>query len=477
MAARTDQPVIRFGTDGWRAIVAEDYTFANVRSCAAALAAYMHDAGLAADGAVVGFDTRFASDRFAAAVADTVALWGIDAYLFDRPAPTPAGSYAIKTLGAGAGAIITASHNPPEWNGFKVKSNAGGSAPPAMVEEIEKRLAHVVSGELNAPTAGGLPARITTFDPVGQYAERLAELVDVASLRDAGLSIVVDAMHGAGAGVLPRVLAGGSTKVVEIRSEANPAFPGMAQPEPVEANLEQLSREVRERGADVGLALDGDADRLGVVDESGVYMSTLEVFSLLAQRLIARSASSSGVACTITMSSMVDRLCEALGVPVFRTPVGFKYVGPAMLDNDCVLGGEESGGYAFRGHIPERDGPLSGLVFLEAMVASGKKPSHLLAELHRLTGPHSFRRLDIDFTGDRSPVVREALATAMPVSLGGLRVESADRRDGVKFHLSGGAWAAARLSGTEPLVRLYAEAPNEQTLSAVLDDLRATLGV
>ena len=467
---------IRFGTDGWRAVVGEDYTFDNVRACAAALAAHMHDAGLAKDGAVVGYDTRFISDRFAAAVAEVLCDSGIPTHLFSRPGPTPAGSLAITMLNAGAGAIITASHNPAEWNGFKVKSNAGGSAPPEMVESIEKHLARILSGG-QGPEPTSTRGSITEFDPVGPYAERLGELVDTSALRSAGLKVVVDAMHGAGAGVLPTVLAGGSTEVVEIRADPNPAFPGMGQPEPVEANLSQLADAVREQGADVGLALDGDADRLGVIDENGVYMSTLEVFSLITDHLIGRKQAGGGVACTITMSSMIDRLGEKYGAPVYRTPVGFKYVGPAMVDYGCAAGGEESGGYAFRGHIPERDGPLSGLMFLEAMVHSGTTPSQLLLELHQVAGPHVFRRIDMEFPAQRSTEISDALGNAQPDSLGGLRIESEDRRDGVKYHLAGGAWAAARLSGTEPLVRLYAEAPNDASLTAILADLRTLLAL
>ena len=433
--------------------------------------------GLAKDGAVVGYDTRFISDRFAAAVAEVLSNSGIPTHLFDRPGPTPAGSLAITMLNAGAGAIITASHNPAEWNGFKVKSNAGGSAPPDMVEAIEKHLARIQSGG-QVPQSGAARGMITEFDPVGPYAERLGELVDADALRSAGLKVVVDAMHGAGAGVLPSVLAGGSTEVVEIRADPNPAFPGMGQPEPVEANLSQLADAVRELGADVGLALDGDADRLGVVDENGVYMSTLDVFSLIADHLIGRKRAGGGVACTITMSSMIDRLGEKYGAPVYRTPVGFKYVGPAMVDNGCAAGGEESGGYAFRGHIPERDGPLSGLMFLEAIVHTGKTPSQLLHELHQVAGPHVFRRIDLEFPGAAQRRNQGRFGqNAQPDSLGGLRIESEDRRDGVKYHLAGGAWAAARLSGTEPLVRLYAEAPNDASLTAILADLRTLLAL
>ncbi len=436
----------------------------------------MLDSGLAKDGAVVGYDTRFISDRFAGAVAEVFTNAGIATHLFDRPGPTPAGSLAITNLSAGAGAIITASHNPAEWNGFKVKSNAGGSAPPEMVDAIEDHLARVLSTGQAAPSCAARGA-ITQFDPISPYAERLAELVDVDALRSSGLKIVLDAMHGSGAGVLPRVLAGGPTEVVEIRAEPNPAFPGMGQPEPVEANLSQLVDAVRELGADVGLALDGDADRLGVVDENGVYMSTLEVFSLIADHLLGRKKADGGVACTITMSSMIDRLGEKYSAPVYRTPVGFKYVGPAMVDTGCAAGGEESGGYAFRGHIPERDGPLSGLMFLEAMVHSGNTPSRLLNKLHRIAGPHVFRRIDLEFHAQRSAEISDALSHAQPDSLGGQRVESEDRRDGVKYNLSGGAWAAARLSGTEPLVRLYAEAPDETKLTAILNDLRTHLSL
>ena len=470
------QPTIRFGTDGWRAIVGEDYTFNNVRACAAALASHMLDTGLAKHGAVVGYDTRFISDRFAAAVVEVLAGAGIATHFFDRPGPTPAGSLAITNLNAGAGAIVTASHNPAEWNGFKVKSSAGGSAPPEMVESVEDHLARIMSAGQSAPSAEA-PGAITAFDPISPYVERLAELVDADLLRSSGLKVVVDAMHGAGAGVLPRALAGGSIEVLEIRAEPNPAFPGMGQPEPVEANLSQLANAVREQGADVGLALDGDADRLGVVDENGAYMSTLEVFTLIADHLMGRKGVDGGVACTITMSSMIDRLGEKYGAPIYRTPVGFKYVGPAMVDNDCAVGGEESGGYAFRGHIPERDGPLSGLVFLEAMVQSGKTPSQMLGELQQIAGPHVFRRIDLEFDARRGAEISDALSNAQPDSLGGLHVESEDRRDGVKYHLAAGAWAAARLSGTEPLVRLYAEAADDACLAAVLGDLRRLLAV
>jgi phosphomannomutase len=284
-------------------------------------------------------------------------------------------------------------------------------------------------------------------------------------------------MHGSGAGIIGKVLKGGAIEIIEIRRERNPAFPGMAQPEPVEHNLKPLMDKVREVGADVGIATDGDADRVGIVDETGRYQSTLEVFSLLGHHLLGRRGEKGGIACTITMSNMVDKICAKYGQPVFRTAVGFKFVGPAMTDNNCVMGGEESGGYAFRGHIPERDGALSGLLYLEAMVMSGKKPSELLAELHALTGPHTFKRIDAKFDDAKRAAIGQAIKSAEPKSLGGLKVASVDRRDGVRFELEGGSWAVARLSGTEPLARIYAETHDDKTREAVLADLKKTLGI
>jgi phosphomannomutase len=370
--------------------------------------------------------------------------------------------------------MITASHNPGEWNGFKVKSAAGGSAPPEMVEKIEAHVAATLAGKEPVKRGKG---KVEKLDIMPLFVKQLQKVADVERIKKAKLRVVVDSMHGSGAGILRKVLEGGSIEVVEIRGEPNPAFPGMAQPEPVEHNLKTLSAKVRELKADVGIATDGDADRVGFVDEKGRYQSTLEGFSLLAHHLLGRRGEKGGIACTITMSNMVDRICKEYGQPVFRTAVGFKFVGPAMTGNNCVMGGEESGGFAFRGHIPERDGALSGLLYLEAMVMSGKKPSELLAELHKLTGPHTFKRIDAHFDDAKRETIRAAIKSAEPKSLGGMKVVSADRRDGVRFELDGGAWVVARLSGTEPLARVYAEAPDEKRRDAALADLQKALGI
>jgi phosphomannomutase len=371
--------------------------------------------------------------------------------------------------------MITASHNPPEWNGFKVKSAAGGSASPEEVANIELHLADVLDGK--SSYSGTHVAQGQVFDVIGPYLEQLHRVIDVDPIKSQPLKIVVDAMHGCGAGIIPKMLAGGAIEVTEIRSESNPNFPGMDQPEPIAHNLRPLSDTVRETGAAVGIALDGDADRLGIIDENGIYFTTLEVFSLLTDHFMGRRNERGGVACTITMSSMVDKLSANYGAPVYRTPVGFKYVGPTMIEENCSMGGEESGGYAFKGHVPERDGALSGLLFLQAMVMSGKKPTELLNDLHALVGPHTFKRIDISYDITQRSHLAEQVASATPASLGGLAVESDDRRDGVRFDLAGGSWAVARMSGTEPLVRIYAETPDDDTLTAVLGDLQKTLGV
>jgi len=471
----SDRPNIKFGTDGWRAIVAEDFTFANVRACAEAVARNLIASGRSRSGLVVGFDTRYGSARFAKAVADVVNGYGIATHTFDVPAPTPACSFAVVDHEAANGVMITASHNPPEWNGFKVKSSAGGSATPEEVANIELHLADVLDGK--SSHAGTDVAQGQVFDVIAPYIEQLHRVIDAAPIKSQPLKVVVDAMHGSGTGIIPKMLEGGAIKVTEIRSDHNPNFPGMNQPEPIEHNLIPLSEAVRELGADIGIALDGDADRVGIVDENGKYLTTLEVFSLLTDHFMGRRKETGGVACTITMSSMVDKLSAIYDAPVYRTPVGFKYVGPTMIDNDCSMGGEESGGYAFKGHVPERDGSLSGLLFLEAMVMSGKKPSELLADLHTLVGPHTFRRIDVYYEESQRVKLAKAVSEASPNTLGGLVLESDDRRDGVRFNLAGGSWAVVRMSGTEPLVRIYAETPDEATLEGVLSDLRSVLGV
>ena len=460
----------KFGTDGWRAVVAEDYTYDNVKLCARALGLTLLEEG-EAKRVTVGYDTRFCSDSFARAAADELASIGLEVHLFSRPAPTPACSFFVVASNSAAGAMITASHNPPEWNGFKVRTSSGGSAPPEFVRRIEANMPKAEKSRPQ-PRSGGF---VREFDPMPEYLDAITHLPDMDAIKSSRMDVITDAMHGSGGGILPKVLAGGNLIVSEMRGEPNPAFPGMKQPEPIGSNLLQIAALVKETGADVGLALDGDADRLGVIDETGRYLSTLDVFSLLTYHLMQRKNLRGGVACTITMSAMVDRICESFDQPVCRTPVGFKYVGPAMIANDSLIAGEESGGYAFRGHVPERDGSLSALMFLEAMAISGKKPSELLEELHNAVGRYYFHRVDTEFARDERGYLEEAVQTVSPSSLGGIPVTGITRLDGVRFELNGKGWVAARMSGTEPLIRVYAEMTDDKGCRAAIADLNNAL--
>ena len=466
---------IKFGTDGWRGIIAEDFTFENVRLCAQGAVDLLKSQGRSDRGLVVGYDTRFASDRFAAAVAEVAAANGVRALLCDRPSPTPAVSFAVVARGAGGGVVITASHNAAEWNGFKFKPDYGGSASTEVVADLERHIAEAAAW--GAPDVVPLAEAVESsavelFDPEPDYVTRVAGLVDVEAIRQSGLTVVADAMHGAGAGYLPRLVLGGSAHVTEIRGERNPAFPGMAQPEPIEHNLAPLISAVRDTGADVGLATDGDGDRLGVVDARGRFVTTLQAFALLCLHQLEVLGNRGPLVRSITTTGMVDRLGTLYGVPVFDTPVGFKHLGPVMMREDALVAGEESGGFAFRGHLPERDGILSGLMLLEMMVKTGKSVSELLDDLYERVGPHHYDRIDLPFDPANRAEVERRIGANPPAALGGRSVEAVDTRDGVRFVVEGGGWALIRFSGTEPLLRIYAEAESPEAVQALLSAAR-----
>ena len=474
-----DTSQIAFGTDGWRGIIADDFTFDNVRACAQGVAAYQLEQGGDAP-MVVGYDTRFASQEFAVAAAEVLAGNGIRVLLCTGAAPTPVVSYTIVDREAQAGAIITASHNPAQWNGFKYRTHYGGSPPPEVIEAIEGHIARlrgpqdVLRLPLPEARSRGL---VQDVEPRSRYLEHLSSVLEVARLRDAGLRVVVDAMHGAGAGYLEELLVGGKSRLRELRAERNPAFPGMHNPEPVAHNLEGLSQAVAEEGADVGLALDGDADRLGAVDEEGRFVTPLQVFALLVYYLLEVRGLRGLVVKSLTTTSMTWRLAERYGVPVRETPVGFKHIAPLLVEEEALIGGEESGGYAFRGHLPERDGVLSGLYLLDLMARTGKRLSELIQEVYRLVGPHHYSRLDIPFQGEERRGVEERMAQARPGELAGVPVVDRDTVDGLRFHLKGGGWVLVRMSGTEPLLRLYAEAESPQVVQALLAAARELVGV
>jgi alpha-D-glucose phosphate-specific phosphoglucomutase len=462
---------VHFGTDGWRGEIAEDFTFENVRAVAQATADHVHSAGTAGMGIVVGYDTRFLSQSFAAAVAEVLAANDIKVALTSSPGPTPALSHSILHRGAGAGVMITASHNPGRWNGFKVKEAYGGSSPPAVTLAIEQAVPSILAGDrvrrmaLGDAQAKGL---VEEFDQRQPYLAALRSIVDVEAIRGAGLRVLVDSMYGAGMGLTAELLTGGTTQVEELHGSRNPSFPGMRAPEPIAPNLgEQLAMLAR-GGFDIGLSTDGDADRAGVADERGQFITQLQTFALLVHYLVGVRGERGPLVRSVTMTRMIDRLGEKYGCPVYETPVGFVYLGPKMMETDALTAGEESGGYAFRGHIPERDGILSGLLLLEAMVRTGRRPSELLAALYAEVGPHEYDRVDITLRGDEREAIRERVAAAEPGNIAGFRVESRDTVDGFRFHLEGGWWLLLRFSGTEPLLRIYAEMPSMEHVHQAL---------
>ena len=473
---------IRFGTDGWRGIIGSDFTFDNVSLCAQGVAAYLLKEGMAQRGLVVGYDTRFASQEFATRVAEVMAGNGIKTYLASRTAPTPVVSYSILQRKAAGAAIITASHNPALWNGFKYKPDYAGSATPEVTARLEAEIeaagsAEVASIALHRARQEGL---VVEFDPMPLYLDQIARLVDLPAIRGAGIKVVADAMYGAGAGYLTTLLEASSragTTVDEIHGERNPAFPGMERPEPIATNLSKLSSLVVENGADVGIAFDGDADRVGIVDEKGNVFTTHQTFALLALYLLEEKGDRGALVRSITSTSMIDRLGEIYRVPVFETAVGFKYICPIMLREDALMGGEESGGYGFRGHIPERDGVLSGLLLLEYMARTGQKPSQLMEHLFQVVGPHYYQRRDVAFDPDARQELLGRLESGEAAELGGLPVVGMDSVDGRRFRFASGAWLLARFSGTEPLLRIYAEADSAPQVEALLDGAEDLLGL
>jgi alpha-D-glucose phosphate-specific phosphoglucomutase len=479
---------IKFGTDGWRAIIAEDFTFANVRALAVSIARYLKETGLASRGLVVGYDTRYASDRFAEAIAEVVMAEGVPVQLADHFAPTPAISYAIVSRGAGGAAIVTSSHNPASWNGVKYKPEYAGSASPEIVAKLEAPLDDILAAgepERLSLADAGPKELLTRFDPRGPYLARMAELVDLGRIRGAGLRIAVDSMYGAGQTYLAELLSGGSTTVVELHAEHNPLFPGIAAPEPITRNLGPFARMMkapptgsgRVTAFDVGIATDGDADRLGVMDEHGEFVNQLQTFALLAYYLLEVRGERGAIVRALTTTRMVDRLGEIYNVPVHETAVGFKYVGPKMLETDALLGGEESGGYAFRGHLPERDGIIAGLYFLDLVARTGKTPTQLLKTLYDKVGEYHYDRIDVHLDERQKQGIVASVSGARPAEVGGYKVTGTSTLDGYLFNLEGGGWLLIRFSGTEPLMRIYTEVPDKARVPDVLEAGKRLAGV
>lgn len=468
---------IIFGTDGWRGRIAEEYTFENVRRVAQGFATYLINQNKSDMGVVVGYDMRFHSENFAASVAEILAGNGIHVYLTEVATPTPVISYAVVTKKAAAAVNITASHNPPTDNGFKVRDEYGGAIAPAGLKEIEAAIPDSVEEirrvALEEAKNKGL---VELFDAAPDYISHLDDLIDLQPIKDAGFKVLIDPMWGNGAGWFTRLLEGGKTQVVEIHNERNPSYPEMLRPEPIPPNVDAGLKATLHHKADMLLITDGDADRIGLGDEKGQFVDQLRVFGLLTYYLLEVRGLRGPIVKTLSTTTMLNKLAELYDVPVHETGVGFKYVAPKMLETDAIIGGEESGGFAFRGNVPERDGILSGLYLLDMMVQLNKKPTELIEWLFDKVGAHYYDRIDTLFSGDRE-ARKQMILEAEPKEIGGLKVIGKETQDGYKFNLEDGGWMLIRFSGTEPKIRVYTETTRQDRVAAILEDGMRIAGI
>jgi len=471
---------IKFGTDGWRGVIAEDYTFDNVRRCAQGFTSYLLSKGRQNQWVIVGHDKRFGSEFFAAAVSEVLAGNGLKVYLTDSATPTPVIAYAVVDKKACGAVNITASHNPPTDNGFKVRNETGGAIDPDGLTQIEASIPDSVADVKRTNYAEAEKSgQIAKFDAATPYIEHLTRdhLIDLQPIKDAGLTVMVDAMWGNGAGWFTRLLAGGKTKVIEIHNVRNPSFPEMKRPEPIQPNIDVGLKATVDNKADVLLITDGDADRCGIGDENGQFINQLRVYALLAYYLLEIRGLRGAIVKTLSTTTMLNKLGKIYKVPVYETGVGFKYVAPKMTETDALIGGEESGGYAFRGNVPERDGILAGLYMLDMMVKTGKKPTELLKMLfEKVGGEYFYDRIDSPFNGDRK-MREEMILKANPQTLGGLKVTNLVTVDGFQFKLEDGGWMLIRFSGTEPILRVYCETRHGDKVQAILQDGLKVAGI
>ncbi len=473
---------IKFGTDGWRGRIADDYTYANVRRCAQGFAAYLAAQGK--QGAVVvGHDRRFSAEHFAAAAAEVLAGNGFHVYLTPTATPTPVISYSVLAKQALGAVNITASHNPAEDCGFKVRDETAGAVAPDGLGQIETQIpdADTANAIRRIKLADALAqGKIEYFDGKPAYLTHLRDLIDVQPIKDAGLKVVVDNMWGNGAGWFSEILGGGKTEIIEVHAARNPIFPEMQRPEPIPPNVDAGLAVAKQLKADCVCILDGDADRCGIGDEHGEFVDQLRVYALLADYLLDVRGQRGPIVKTVSTTSMLDKLGELYGVPVISTGVGYKYVAPAMLKHDAMIGGEESGGYAFRGHMPERDGILANLYVLDFMVRTGKTPTQLLDRLFAKVGKHYYDRIDTRLTGNDMKAAAKArldAAQAGDLTLGGHKVVDKVTLDGYKFVMDDGGWLLVRFSGTEPLIRVYTETPDANAVQAILADGQKLAGL
>jgi alpha-D-glucose phosphate-specific phosphoglucomutase len=473
---------IKFGTDGWRAVISDTFTFANLQLVSQAIADYVLDQAESDEPeVVVGFDTRFLSDRYAAEVARVLAGNGIIAWLTRADAPTPSISYNVVHKQAAAGVVITASHNAPRYNGVKLKAAYGGSVPERqgqMVERFLERNQEQARGPNMIDHQRGLDrGLIRRFDPAWAYYEHLGQLLDVDVISGGELRVVADPMFGSGRGCFREFLSRTRTHIREIRGEMNPGFGGI-HPEPIAQYLTALVAAVQSDQADVGLATDGDADRIGAVDAQGNFVDPHHIFALALRYLVEERGWTGDVVKTVSTTMMVDRLAAKYNLPLHETPVGFNHIGDLMLTEDVLIGGEESGGLSIKGHIPEGDGVLMGLLLLEIMAKAEASLHELVADLQSTVGPTCYTRRDLRLS---HPVAKHEMVRRLtdgaPAHFNGQTVREVDTRDGVKYRMSDDSWLLIRPSGTEPVLRVYAEGPDHEAVDALIQAGRGLAGI
>lgn len=460
---------IRFGTDGWRGVIAEDFTTANVRKVATAIARYVIRAEKPQTGVLVGYDARFGGPLFARAAAEAISATGTPVWLSDSPCPSPALSLLVRQREAAGGIMITASHNPPRWSGVKYKASYGSSALPGIVGEIEKELAAVLSDGARA-----LPPRkdlIHSLHVRAPYLETLSKLIDWDRLRETKFRFVVDPMHGAACGLFPELCARNGVACDEIRGQYDPLFGGV-NPEPIEPHVAALQQTVREGKYDVGFAADGDGDRIGAVDADGTFITPHQVFAILLWHLAGTRQMTGDVAKTFSTTKLIDKIAKKFGRTVFETPIGFKHICELMLERDILLGGEESGGLATKMYLPERDATVTALLLAEVMAWHGKRLGEILKMLHDEFGIHHYGRVDLELRAGQKEKAIEHYGSRVETLLE-WRVERREDMDGQKLYFGDAGWLLVRASGTERMLRVYAETTHPQTTARVLEDVCA----
>lgn len=470
---------IRFGTDGWRGVIADDFTVSRVRQVALALAEHVKSHEIPGS-IIVGFDRRFGSERFARAAAEVLAGEGLPILFSARFTPTPAISWAVKQRVAAAGLVVTASHNPAAYNGIKIKESFGGSARTELTHDLEVRARRIV-GEGIEPLAPVFDdcireGQIELFDPIEPYVARLGEMVDLNRVGSLKFPVLVDPMHGAGAGVLLRILRDAGLEATEIRGTENPSFGGVS-PEPIRSNLGSLIASMKREGQKIGIALDGDADRIGVVDERCRFFDSHRIFACVLRHLVEHRNLPGAIARTVSSTVMIERLADRYGRKLVETPIGFKWIAEKMLEGGVLMGGEESGGFGYSMHLPERDGSLTALLLLEACAVEKLTPARLLQQVFAEVGVWHYDRIDIQLPAERGRELWKVVRDSLPSELAGRRIVGTNERDGLKLLCEGGAWLLLRPSGTEPVLRIYAEAETENDVKTLLTTGRQLAGV